>query len=333
MVTCLAVGDPHFQVNNVKQCHQLIDRVLSTINKVKPDFVVLLGDLLHTHERIHIVPLNLANHFISSIAELVPVYVIIGNHDLINCSQFLTDNHAFNSFKEKYNVTICDKPILVEIADKRFVFCPYVPPNSFEEALDTIGEDWTGVDCIFAHQEFYGCSYNPTMKSVEGDIWPEEYPMVVSGHIHNEQRLQRNIYYPGTPMQHAFGEAEKKIIAHLTFHDSSMSIKRIDLELERKKIVYATLTQAEKYELPTDGSVAIKLVVKCGTESANLFRKSAKYKALIKAGVLVSFIPDTTQLSNVIESREKRGIKEILEELIKNDGEAVHNAFKTLFEK
>lgn len=331
VVTCLAIGDPHFQVNNVKQCEQLIQKVLATIHKVKPDFVVLLGDLLHTHERIHIVPLNLANQFISNIAELVPVYVIIGNHDLINCSQFLTDNHAFNSFKEKYNVTICDKPTLVEIAEKKFVFCPYVPPNSFEEALDTLEQDWTGVDCIFAHQEFYGCSYNPTTKSVDGDIWPEEYPLVISGHIHNEERLQNNIYYPGTPMQHAFGESEKKIIALVSFNDNSYTIKKIDLELERKKIVYATLAQAEKYDPPA-GEIAIKLVIKTDTESAKLFRKSAKYKQLIKAGVLISFVPETLHLSKS-QPGEKRGIKSILEELIKNDDDAVKKAFKILFEK
>lgn len=331
-VTCLAVGDPHFQVNNVKQCEQLIERVLATITKVKPDFVVLLGDLLHTHERIHIVPLNLANRFISCIAELVPVFVIIGNHDLINCSQFLTDNHAFNSFKEKYNVTICDKPTVVPFKDKQFVFCPYVPPNTFEQALDTMGEDWTGVDCIFAHQEFYGCSYNPTMKSVEGDIWPEEYPLVVSGHIHHEQRLQENIYYPGTPMQHAFGEGEKKIIALLTFHEG-FTIKRIDLELEKKKIVYATLAQAEKYVPPAE-NVAIKLVIRTNSEAAKLFRKSAKYKALVKAGVLVSFVPETLENASKSAGSEKRiGIKSILQELIKNDDDSVHQVFKTVFEK
>ncbi len=34
------------------------------------------------------------------------------------------------------------------------------------------------------------------------------FPLVISGHIHSEQRPQKNIFYPGSVIQHAFGESE-----------------------------------------------------------------------------------------------------------------------------
>ena len=53
--------------------------------------------------------------------------------------------------------------------------------------------------------------------SVEGDKWSLKFPNVISGHIHERQIPQKNIYYPGSAMQHAFGESKKNIIAHLNF--------------------------------------------------------------------------------------------------------------------
>ncbi len=34
------------------------------------------------------------------------------------------------------------------------------------------------------------------------------FPLVISGHIHSEQRPQKNIFYPGSVIQHALGESE-----------------------------------------------------------------------------------------------------------------------------
>lgn len=325
-ITCLAVGDPHFQVKNVPDAEELIKKLQKLVQSLKPTFVVLLGDLLHTHEKIHVVPFNLATTLITSLAEMTPVYLIIGNHDLINHEQFLTENHAFNSFKEVHNVTVCDNVIVREIGDKKFVFCPYVPPERFEEALDTCGEKWSDATCIFAHQEFYGCRFNPVMTSTEGDIWPEEYPFVVSGHIHDEQWLQSNIYYTGSSMQHAFGESPKKTVALITF-DKCKKIQKIDLELRKKKIVYMDIEKAAKYTPPTD--TLVKLQLKGTAEEFKVFRRSPAFKQLQKTGVKIGYTPI---ISEAVEHKpaEKKGVLQILEELIENDGEEVKRAFNEL---
>ena len=70
---------------------------------------------------------------------------------------------------------------------------------------------------IFSHQEFSGCKMGAII-SIEGDKWSLDYPHIVSGHIHSRQIPQKNIYYPGAAMQHAFGESEKNIIAFLKYY-------------------------------------------------------------------------------------------------------------------
>jgi len=128
-----------------------------------------------------------------------------------NCNnqQFLTDNHWLNCLKKWKNVVIVDRPVTETIDDELFVFCPYVFPGRFTEALNTLDIDWKNASGIFAHQEFAGCKMG-AIVSVEGDKWPVDNPYVISGHIHSKQIIQENIYYTGSAMQHAFGESEKK---------------------------------------------------------------------------------------------------------------------------
>jgi len=535
-VKCLAIGDPHFMTSNVTESKDLIKKVNLLTDQLNPDFVVLLGDLLHTHEKIHVTPLTLATQFITDLSKKTHVYLIIGNHDYClggnveikmwdgsikfardikqddeilgddfthrlvkstvcgnsnmytikqynettdefvseytasinhtlvlylqknicywdknkneydyywveknklcniksaskqyinnlmkttpfgpyflnitvkefllleprvsnklrgyrrncniqvpvhfyhlrnphfftellklkitnsneteyfgwelygneknfllgdntvthNCNnqQFLTDAHAFNAFKNVANVTVCDKPIVSIIKEHKFVYCPYVPPKRFEEALDTlgdIGERWDDATCIFAHQEFYGSSFNPVANSTEGDNWPNDYPLVVSGHIHNEQKLQSNIYYPGSSMQHAFGESSNKIVALLTFNKGEkFKLQRIDLEMRKKKIVYINITNIDKFK--PEPNVNTKLVVKGTAEQFKVFRKSQVYKDLQKLGIAISFAPIENKVYNG-EKNEKKNIIVILKELIKNENERVQNAFAEL---
>lgn len=250
-----------------------------------------------------------------------------------NCNnqQYLTSNHAFNSFKKIPNVTVCDRVIMRTINNMKFIFCPYVPPERFEEALCTLedkGRRWDDAECIFAHQEFYGCRFNPVMTSTEGDIWPENYPLVVSGHIHNEQRLQSNIYYTGSSMQHAFGETANKTIAFLTFKENEkFTLKKIDLEMRKKKIVYMDVDKADLYK--QQPNTLVKLVLKGRPEEFKVFRRGQAYKELQKQGIAVSFSPQNVTVQATRET-QKRNVLDILEELIKDENKYVHEAFDEL---
>lgn len=279
----LAIGDPHFMIKNIPEVEIFVKKLEELIKNENPDYIVMLGDLLHEHERLHTIPLNIAYNFIKMLSSYAYTYCIVGNHDLINNKQYLTDNHWMNAMKDWDNVKVIDKVI----TENNFVFCPYVPPGRFTEAVESYIKSDT--KCVFAHQEFYGCKMG-AIVSVEGDKWLDTHPIVISGHIHSNQRPQDNVYYPGASLQHAFGESEKNIIPIIKFSDSGYEIREVDLELPRKKIIYVDIENIDDYEVK-DTKHKLKIKLSGNYEEFKTFKKSVKYKELSKKGIKISYKP------------------------------------------
>ena len=173
MSTIIIIGDPHFQMSNMDEVKIFIQKCIVYVKKQKENLyaIVVLGDVLHDHERVHSTALNVAVNFLNELAEISPTYVLVGNHDLINNSQFLTQNHWMNALKSNKNITVVDEVIEEIWEDKTVVLCPYVPNGRFVEALDT-GGDWREADVIFAHQEIKGVKMG-SIVSEHGDEWKE----------------------------------------------------------------------------------------------------------------------------------------------------------------
>jgi len=293
MTSILCVGDLHIQVDNLMEIEIFMSKLVIEIIKHKPNIIVCLGDVLHTHERLHTLALNKAYDVIDTFRKYAKTFVLVGNHDMINNQVFLNDNHWMNGMKEWKDVIIVDKVLVEMINDKKFVFVPYVSPGRFEEALNTVGKDmWQNADCIFAHQEFKGCKMGAII-SVEGDFWHPSYPNVVSGHIHMRQFVENNIYYTGSALQNAFGESEMNIVALLTFGESNTDYIRneINLDMARKKIIYKDITDMDKFKMQKTED-KIKLTLNGNMGEFKAFKKTKKYKELIDSGAKVVFKPN-----------------------------------------
>jgi DNA repair exonuclease SbcCD nuclease subunit len=315
----LCIGDPHFKVSNIDEVNIFIERISKLIEEIKPEAIIMMGDLLDTHEKIHSIPLNKAYEFIDKLRKTSITYCIVGNHDYYNNSQFLTENHWLNALKEWKNVVVVDKVLLQEINGFKYVLCPYVYPGRFKEAMDTLDIDLKEIDCIFAHQEFYGCKMG-AITSIEGDKWELSNPLVISGHIHSNQKPQDNIYYPGSSMQHAFGESDRNIIPIVKFEKKNIrpDIEEIDLGLPRKKIIYKDMENIKNFEIK-DTEHKIKLSISGCYEEFKSFKKSTKYKEFIKKGVKVIFKPKKIEIkqSNKIDTNDT-SFTNIISLLVKN---------------
>lgn len=212
------IGDPHFKNDNLYFMNWACQEILDLIKEQKPDLCVCLGDTLDTHERISLRPLHMATKLFFSISELCPLVVIIGNHDRENNNDFLTDIHPFIGLTRTENITIVDKVIWDK--QKNFMYVPYVPAGRFLEALDTINYDPKNLDSkenpsfIFCHQDFLGARFSPrssSVRSTKGDAWSENWPLVISGHIHEHQVLP-GVIYVGTFVQQNYGEGTDKCL-------------------------------------------------------------------------------------------------------------------------
>lgn len=297
-VSTIAIGDPHFQINNIAEVDAFIERINTIIQYEKPTFIVCLGDILHTYERLHTTPLNRAYKFIDTLRKVAPTFVLVGNHDMFNNQQFLSEScHWMGGMREWKGVTIVDKVVIAKFGAHSFTFVPYIPKGRFSEALSTENE-WKTSTAIFAHQEFYGCKMG-AIQSVDGDKWDNECPLVISGHIHTKQRSQANVYYVGSSMQQAYGENDESTITHVTFTRAKEHILRdIQLNMPRKRIIYKDIDDIDTFELPNTAD-KIRVTVSGTCEQFKSFKKTKKYREMVDSGAKVVFKPKKIAIEQI----------------------------------
>lgn len=318
MASFLAIGDPHFKVSNIPECRQMTDKICDLIEKTKPEFVVCLGDVLHYHQNVQMQAQCVAVDFIEKISFLVPIYVLIGNHDRINNNDFLTEIHAFNGVKFRENIEIIDTTRQFMIGGKKFTMVPYVQPGRLQEALSRT-PNWQDSAVIFAHQEFQGAKIG-SGPSTEGDPWDRTWPLMVSGHIHEYHRLQNNLIYTGTPMQHTYGDSLNKTVSMFRLGPEGYEETRHDLGLVKRKTVRMKVSELNDAWEP-DARYKIRLVLS-GTEAElKTINRNPKVLDLRAKGVKVAveIIKSDNDAEPITVVRPTKGFLETLCDKIGDD--------------
>ena len=340
-MTCkvFVIGDPHLKQTKIQRGNEFIKKVVTTAKELKPTFIVILGDVFDKFESVNVHVIKMVTNMFKLLSKISPVIVLVGNHDYINNSQFLTDNHALLPFAEWENIWIIDQPQQMEFNDKTFVFCPYVPPGRFMDAMKVLVSNdvvWDISDCIFAHQEFKGCHMG-RITSKNGDEWHEDYPPVISGHIHDEQHIG-NVHYPGSPIQHSFAEKSERYVWCVTFdEDSEMDIEKIDLELPKMLIhrvnVEKLLGMKEQKLLKQINQDCVKIVIKDVEGEIKRFKRSKMYSTLSGYDVELSFdmINDENRDLIVSETDERTNYSSVLKELVKTKDIKIQEEYKAVF--
>ena len=128
--------------------------------------------------------------------------------------------------------------------------------------------------------------------SEEGDEYRLDLPLVISGHIHDYDRLQPNVIYTGTPIQHAFGDRSDKTISWFTFYKSDSCShefreERIDLKLPKKIIIRVPYDKIADTILPENSE--IKVIVIGNTSQIKTATKLTKIKEWLKEGIKVVY--------------------------------------------
>lgn len=270
------IGDVHISMRNLPKIEIMFDELLGTSDKKGkfdllkekkkwvPDMIVLLGDTLDNHEKVHLSLLHRAFNFFDRLSKISKVYVLIGNHDRISNTDFMSDIHPFMRYSNP-NVTIISKAT----REGNIAFIPYVPNGRFKEACDTI--DMKDVKCVFCHQEFKGSNMG-TIISTSGDPLPESsfitkevdiehkylptgikfyQPVYISGHIHKFHILD-NVIYPGTPYQVSSGEDTNKGYMLFELKDDHYTFSRITSGVPLRKITHMTYQEFLEKGTPKD---------------------------------------------------------------------------------
>ena len=61
------IGDPHFKSDNGNETTMMTNEICSIIQKENPYFIIVLGDILHRHEKIDLFPYHRAESFLKAI--------------------------------------------------------------------------------------------------------------------------------------------------------------------------------------------------------------------------------------------------------------------------
>jgi predicted phosphodiesterase len=342
----LIIGDTHFRSKHLSEGEAFVQRVLEIAIQKSPTAIVLLGDILDTHETAKVQPFKLACRFIEDLSGIAPTYVLMGNHDLMNQSQFCTDNHFFNPLKKWENVFIVDVPQVAFIGDHKVVLCPYVPPGRFVEALELLDDNFRTADCIFAHQEFKGADMSSgdgtkVPASTKGDDWDRSFPPVISGHIHKPHVLNGNIFYLGSAMQIAFDEEPNKCLNILRFNDSGSSLssdnfEKISLGLKGKITMNYSFEELREFDETLADTYYLKLKITGEQQQFRHFKTSELYKSLVNKGVKITFELNDSRTgveSSVTKRTTPLTFRQALKGMVRDSNEKVQNAYKEVFEE
>jgi DNA repair exonuclease SbcCD nuclease subunit len=303
MLKYLVIGDLHFRERSYQTNDILARAIIDQAKNVKPDFIVILGDTLEDNEQANTHILKPTMVFLRTLSQISRVYLLMGNHDLINNDQFLSDVHSFTALKYwGENMVVVDTSIHSIIGGYTFFFVPFVKRGRFIEALykyqmlddnyqlipRTLPDnEWMDAKCIFSHQEYKGANYGGII-SVDGDEWDLSYPKVIAGHIHNYQEIQHNITYVGSPIQHSYGESpDKNIHLFIINDDGNTSHQKINLGLPRRKSIKVDCNSIDSVIIPNN--CLLKIRFKGSTSELESIKKHPRFKEWEKMDYVFSF--------------------------------------------
>ncbi len=227
-IKTLVVGDPHLQFQKLDDGRKFIEKLYDL--SIDHEMVVILGDLFHNFAILRSEVLSLWNEFFHHVHNKTQVVAMVGNHDYSGQSG---GNHALEVFKDRINVADSKTPSCLN----GVYFLPFFRDKTeFESAASKCPKD----SVLFCHQSFTGADlgngyYDPEGASPDS---VRHLGAVIAGHVHTGQTLG-NIWYPGTPFQHNFGESgqEKNIYSIHLSQTGYTLIKGYNLGMPRFEIL------------------------------------------------------------------------------------------------
>lgn len=260
MIKILRLGDPHVRPSNIDESDKLLQFVVDTALEYKIDRIEILGDLFHTHAVLRLEVLEFWTHWLDTLNDLCPVYVLVGNHD--QSGDYNSNSNALSVFSKlrKKNIHIVET---ANVDGFGIGYMAYV--HNKERFIElALGLKDLGVKTLVCHQTFAGSKYENGFFAPDG-INPDELPFetIISGHIHAMQRFGK-VIYPGTARWDSVSDANQtKGIWIFEHDDDGRILKETLLPTDKVCTPILSFTWHEGQEepiIPENSRSAIELV-------------------------------------------------------------------------
>jgi len=201
------------------------------------DYICFVGDWHEVRSSINVFTLKYSYEMAKKINDLgLPVFFIIGNHDLYHRSN--RDVYSVHPFREFENFIMIDEPTVMKDIGDGVLMCPFL----FHEEYPKLAE-YKNVPLWIGHFEFKGfivTGYNITMKSGPDHEDFKQQRRILSGHFHKRQTTG-NVTYIGNTFPTSFADAGDTERGMMIYDHNTDDMNFLDWE-ECPKYIKANLS-------------------------------------------------------------------------------------------
>lgn len=177
------------------------------------DVLIQVGDWYHNQKTIDIRAMNLAQEHMLHMASILPVHMLVGNHDIWGKAD-VREHNSLKAYDYFPGVTLHQEPAVIGLGGKKALMMPWFHEKEAEQQclLDHAGQ----CDLVFCHSDLVGSrttlrkDFDTRKQEIIGLLSTghgaldlsdfDSYETVYSGHIHIRHR-QGNFQFVGTPYQ------------------------------------------------------------------------------------------------------------------------------------
>ena len=181
------LSDIHFNINTKQKD---LDMIYNEVNKIKPDYIMITGDLIDTPEITkNNDKIKELITFLSNMAKISKIMIAIGNHDVLHQN----DYRFFNKLNDLYNIYVLDN---TSYQDEYIYVSGFTLPseyyyninrsenkevllNHLENNKELINKLPRNIPKVALIHSPVRISENESLKILH------EYDLILSGHTHN----------------------------------------------------------------------------------------------------------------------------------------------------
>lgn len=203
----ILIGDVHYGVHasslewveNINSYFYNFFIPLVEKEKTEHTCVIFLGDYFDNRQNLDINVMNDAIKVIKELSYIVPVYMILGNHDIYRKATIET--HSLRCLENIPNVYLIDKNGLDEIKmvnNEKITMLSWV--GDYEKETSLIDKIKKNSRFILMHTDVCGMKYDNGRNITEGAVAKlnKSHCKIYSGHIHKRQE-SKTVTYIGSP--------------------------------------------------------------------------------------------------------------------------------------
>jgi DNA repair exonuclease SbcCD nuclease subunit len=237
--------------------------------------VIILGDYFDNRQSLNIDVMISAINTISEMTKIVPVYMIVGNHDLYQKSGL--EKHSLICLKRIPNLVIVDSdtPYVINTEnDKKITLISWIGDHVNETAV--INKYKKNSDILLMHAELCGMSYDNGREIAEGAIVKlGKNCKLYAGHIHKRQVSKSGaMTYVGSPYHLTRSDiGNTKGVYILEDHDDGLVERFVENTFSPKYVkVYMSVDKNGNWEIDSDHSIFVNnyVSIELSEETSNI---------------------------------------------------------------